>query len=84
MPIVFTGARAGEKVREGIWNESKAVGPTSHPKIMRAARPQIDPVWLEEALAELERLVVEADTSASSRSSPRWSRSRSARGARRF
>jgi FlaA1/EpsC-like NDP-sugar epimerase len=62
IPIVFTGARAGEKVHEVLWNEGEAVGPTSHPKIMRAARPQIDAAWLEEALAELERLVDEADT----------------------
>jgi FlaA1/EpsC-like NDP-sugar epimerase len=61
IPIVFTGARAGEKVHEVLWNEGEAVGPTSHPKIMRAARPQIDAAWLEEALAELERLVEEGD-----------------------
>jgi FlaA1/EpsC-like NDP-sugar epimerase len=59
---VFTGARAGEKVHEVLWNEGEAVGPTSHPKIMRAARPQIDAAWLEESLAELERLVEEGDT----------------------
>jgi hypothetical protein len=29
---------------------------------MRAARPQIDAAWLEESLAELERLVEEGDT----------------------
>ena len=62
IPIVFTGARAGEKVHEVLWNEGEAVGPTSHPKIMRAARPQIDAAWLEESLAELERLVEEGDT----------------------
>jgi len=62
IPIVFTGARPGEKVHEVLWNEGEAVGPTSHPKIMRAARPQIDTVWLDEALAELERLVEEGDT----------------------
>ena len=62
VPIVFTGARAGEKVHEVLWNEGEAVGPTSHPKIMRAARPQIDPAWLEESLAVLERLVEEGDT----------------------
>jgi FlaA1/EpsC-like NDP-sugar epimerase len=62
IPVVFTGARAGEKVHEVLWNEGEAVGPTSHPKIMRAARPQIDSAWLEEALAELERLVDEGDT----------------------
>jgi FlaA1/EpsC-like NDP-sugar epimerase len=61
IPIVFTGARAGEKVHEVLWNEGEAVGPTSHPKIMRAARPQIDAVWLEDALADLERLVEEGD-----------------------
>jgi FlaA1/EpsC-like NDP-sugar epimerase len=62
IPIVFTGARAGEKVHEVLWNEGEAVGPTSHPKIMRAARQQIDPVWLEENLAALEQLVDEGDT----------------------
>jgi FlaA1/EpsC-like NDP-sugar epimerase len=60
--IVFTGSRAGEKVHEVLWNEGEAVGPTSHPKIMRAARPQIDAGWLEDELAELERLVDEGDT----------------------
>jgi FlaA1/EpsC-like NDP-sugar epimerase len=62
IPIIFTGARAGEKVHEVLWNEGEAVGPTSHPKIMRAARPQIDAGWLEESLADLERLVEEGDT----------------------
>ncbi len=62
IPIVFTGARAGEKVHEVLWNEGEAVGPTSHPKIMRAARQQIDPLWLEQNLAALERLVDEGDT----------------------
>jgi FlaA1/EpsC-like NDP-sugar epimerase len=62
IPIVFTGARAGEKLHEVLWNEGETVGPTSHPKIMRAARPQIDAAWLEESLAELERLVEEGDT----------------------
>jgi FlaA1/EpsC-like NDP-sugar epimerase len=62
IPIVFTGSRAGEKVHEVLWNEGEAVGPTSHPKIMRAARPQIDAAWLAEALAELERLVDDGNT----------------------
>ena len=62
IPIVFTGSRAGEKVHEVLWNEGEAVGPTSHPKIMRAARPQIDAAWLAEALAELERLVEDGNT----------------------
>ena len=62
VPIVFTGARAGEKLHEVLWNEGEFVGPTSHPKIMRAARPAIDSAWLNDELAELERLVDEGDT----------------------
>ena len=45
-----------------LWNEGEAVGPTSHPKISRAARPPIDGAWLDEQLADLERLVAESDT----------------------
>ena len=35
---------------------------TKHPKILRLTRPQIDEAWLEEELAELERLVAEGET----------------------
>ncbi len=59
--IEFVGSRAGEKLHEELWNEGESVGPTSHPKIMRAARPPIEEVWLEEELAALERLVEEGD-----------------------
>jgi FlaA1/EpsC-like NDP-sugar epimerase len=62
MPIVFTGVRPGEKMHEVLWNAGEMVGPTSHPKIMRAARAAIDPEWLDDSLAELERLVALADT----------------------
>ena len=61
-PDRLHGRAPGEKMHEVLWNEGETVGPTSHPKIMRAARPQIDPGWLEESLAELERLVEEGDT----------------------
>ncbi len=60
--IRFVGARHGEKLHEELWNEGERVGPTSHPKIMRAARPPIDGEWLDEQLTELARLVAEADT----------------------
>jgi FlaA1/EpsC-like NDP-sugar epimerase len=62
IPIVFTGAQPGEKIHEVLWNEGEMVGPTSNPKIMRAARAVIDHEWLEESLAELERLVEEGAT----------------------
>jgi FlaA1/EpsC-like NDP-sugar epimerase len=61
VPIVYVGARAGDKLHEVLWNEGEAVGPTSHPKIMRAARPPVDRDWLDDELAELERLVDEGD-----------------------
>jgi FlaA1/EpsC-like NDP-sugar epimerase len=64
IPIQFTGPRPGEKIHEVLWNEGEAVGPTSHPKIMRAARPTIDGAWLDDELAELERLVEDADAPA--------------------
>jgi FlaA1/EpsC-like NDP-sugar epimerase len=60
--IEFTGIRAGEKVHEELFGPEEAVAATPHPKIMRASRPPIDPVWLDEALAELERLVEAGDT----------------------
>ena len=59
--IEFVGSRAGEKMHEALWNDGEAVGSTKHPKIMRAARPPIDPLWLEGELDELERLVAEND-----------------------
>jgi FlaA1/EpsC-like NDP-sugar epimerase len=62
VPIQFVGARAGEKLHEELWNAGEDVGPTSHPKIMRAARAPIDRTWLEDELADLERLVADGDT----------------------
>jgi FlaA1/EpsC-like NDP-sugar epimerase len=61
VPIQFIGSRAGEKLHEELWNEDEEVGPTRHPKIMRAARAPIDGFWLDDELAQLERLVSEAD-----------------------
>jgi FlaA1/EpsC-like NDP-sugar epimerase len=60
--IRFVGRRAGEKLHEELWNGDESVGPTSHPKIMRAARAPIDGEWLEDELDDLERLVHAADT----------------------
>jgi FlaA1/EpsC-like NDP-sugar epimerase len=60
--IRFVGARHGEKLHEELWNADEDVGPTTHPKIMRAARPPIDGVWLDEQLDRLGQLVAEADT----------------------
>ena len=61
IPITFTGELPGEKLHEVLWNDDEAVGPTSHPKIMRAAHAPVDREWLEGELAELERLVDDGD-----------------------
>jgi FlaA1/EpsC-like NDP-sugar epimerase len=60
--IEFTGVRPGEKLHEDLWSAGEVVEPTAHPKISRATRAQIDAAWLEDELAELERLVEAGDT----------------------
>jgi FlaA1/EpsC-like NDP-sugar epimerase len=60
--IDFVGARPGEKLHEELWGEGEVVAETSHAKIKRASRPAVEPVWLEDELAVLERLVEEGDT----------------------
>jgi FlaA1/EpsC-like NDP-sugar epimerase len=62
IPIEFIGVRPGEKLHEDLWGEGEAAVPTAHPKILRAACRPVDPVWLEEELAELERLADAGET----------------------
>jgi FlaA1/EpsC-like NDP-sugar epimerase len=62
VPIEFTGPLAGEKLHEELWSGDEVVGKTVHPKILRLTRPQIDAGWLDEELAELERLVGDGET----------------------
>jgi FlaA1/EpsC-like NDP-sugar epimerase len=60
--IDFIGARPGEKLHEELWGEDETVSATHHPKIMRVTRQRVDAEWLEQQLAELERLVEAGDT----------------------
>jgi FlaA1/EpsC-like NDP-sugar epimerase len=62
VPITFVGVRPGEKLHEELWTEGETVGPTSHPKILRAARPPIEVEWLDQELEELERMVSRGET----------------------
>ena len=62
MRIAFVGSRPGEKIHEELWSGDESVGETTHPKILRLSRPPVDPDWLAEQLAELERLAEEGDT----------------------
>jgi FlaA1/EpsC-like NDP-sugar epimerase len=55
--IEFIGVRPGEKLHEELWGDGENAAPTSHPKILRCATQPVDPLWLEEELSELERLV---------------------------
>jgi FlaA1/EpsC-like NDP-sugar epimerase len=54
--------RPGEKLHEELFDDGEAVERTTHPKIMRASRPSIDAEWLDDELAELQRLVEEGET----------------------
>ena len=60
--VEIVGARPGEKLHEELWGEGESVVPTLHPKIMRVRGPIVNAVWLQDELAELERLVGEGDT----------------------
>ncbi len=62
IPIEFIGVRPGEKLHEALWNDAELVGPTKHPKIMRASRQPVDADWLDEQLEELQRMVERGDT----------------------
>jgi FlaA1/EpsC-like NDP-sugar epimerase len=60
--IEIVGTRPGEKLHEELWGEGESAVSTSHPKIMRVSGPIVDAVWLQDELAELERLVREGET----------------------
>jgi FlaA1/EpsC-like NDP-sugar epimerase len=60
--IEIVGARPGEKLHEGLFGEGETAVATSHPKIMRVSGPIVDSRWLEDELADLERLVRGGET----------------------
>jgi FlaA1/EpsC-like NDP-sugar epimerase len=60
--IEIVGSRPGEKLHEDLWGEGEVAEATLHPKIMQVRGPIVDAVWLQEELAELERLVREGET----------------------
>src|SRR5215211_6022796 len=57
VPIEFIGVRPGEKLHEELWAADERGEPTRHPKILRCTAPPVDPGWLDDELAELDRLV---------------------------
>jgi FlaA1/EpsC-like NDP-sugar epimerase len=60
--IKIVGVRPGEKLHEELWGDDEEVSETGHAKILRVSRRPVDASWLEEELAELERLVDAGET----------------------
>jgi FlaA1/EpsC-like NDP-sugar epimerase len=59
--IDITGPRPGEKLHEVLFNPYEAPEPTSAPRILRAARPPLNPEWVEETFDRIGLLVLEGD-----------------------
>jgi FlaA1/EpsC-like NDP-sugar epimerase len=60
--IEFVGVRPGENLHEQLWGEGEDPVPTAHPKILRCSARRVDPLWLDDEIAELERLVEGGET----------------------
>jgi FlaA1/EpsC-like NDP-sugar epimerase len=59
VPVEYIGVRPGEKLHEELWGDGEEALPTSHAKLLRCASRPVDPAWLDEELAEIERLLDE-------------------------
>jgi FlaA1/EpsC-like NDP-sugar epimerase len=59
--IEIIGPRPGEKLHEELFNPYERPESTPAAKILRAARPAIDPAWVEETFDEISLLVLESD-----------------------
>jgi FlaA1/EpsC-like NDP-sugar epimerase len=59
--IEIVGPRAGEKLREELFNEGERPAETGVERILRAERPPLDPDWVETVFESVERLVADGD-----------------------
>src|SRR5688500_8921915 len=59
--IEIVGPRPGEKLHEELFNPYERPEETPAAKILRAARPAVDPAWVEETFDEISLLVLEGD-----------------------
>ena len=59
--IEIIGRRPGEKLHEELFNPHERPEPTPAAKILRAARPPVDPGWVEDAFDRVGLLVLEGD-----------------------
>ena len=61
IPIVFTGLRPGEKIREELVGPEQTVIGTRHPKITCLRSPPVDHQWLAGKVEELRNAAVDMD-----------------------
>jgi len=62
IPIEFTGARPGEKLREELFNPDELAQPTASDRIVRAVRTSpLDPAWVDSLLDRLAELIATGD-----------------------
>jgi len=59
--IEIVGPRPGEKLHEELFNPYERPEATPASKILRAARPAVDPAWVQETFDEISLLVLEGD-----------------------
>ncbi len=59
--IEIIGPRAGEKLREELFNDGERPVPTEAERIVRAERPPLDPEWVESVFEYVERLVADGE-----------------------
>jgi FlaA1/EpsC-like NDP-sugar epimerase len=59
--IEIIGARPGEKLHEQLFNTYERPEPTQTEKILRAARPAVEPAWVEYVFDKVGLLVAEGD-----------------------
>ena len=62
--IEIIGSRPGEKLHEDLFNPYERPEATPAQKILRARRPAVDPVWVEETFNRIGLLVLEGDAAA--------------------
>ncbi|MDA0183518.1 polysaccharide biosynthesis protein [Solirubrobacter phytolaccae] len=62
--IEIVGRRPGEKLHEQLFNSYETPEPTPAEKIRRAARPAVDPAWVDYVFDKVALLVAEGDAAA--------------------
>lgn len=61
IPVVFTGLRPGEKLREELFHADEDLAPTQHDKLLLAGHSKLDPGRIRELFEQLMRACNEYD-----------------------